>query len=304
MRDNIWQTESEILYCINRNKVNRTEVTSPVKINIKNEFWFLNLIVALLVLIIYIFPDNPLRIILGIPTAIFLPGYTFLAALLPKKTQINGIERAILSFVLSIAIVPLIALVLNFTSFHVKLEPVLYFTSGFIFVSSLVAWFRRRRLPAAIRFTIEFKFARPVWNRRTATGNIVLIFLVLGSLGLFTYFISHPQPADAYTEFYLLPVGNEDLNYLENLHTGQIAEVRIGIASHELTTSEYQIEVLLNNGSYEKFDSILLQPGGKSVQTVNFSFKNPGSRQKVEFVLYKAGLTYLKPLFLWVEVAP
>jgi len=264
-----------------------------MKLNIKNELWFLNLFVVALVAIIIFLPGNPLRIILGIPIAVFLPGYAFLEALFPKKMQLSGIERVILSFILSLAIVPLIALILYFTPLGVKLEPVLYATSGFIVFASIIAWLRRRRLPIEERFKIELKLTRPVWNRQTTIGSVVLMVIILGAIGILVYFASHPQPADAYTEFYLSPVTGEDLSYLSTLHLGQEAEVDVEVVSHELVAANYQIDVLLNGVSYKKLDKKLLQPGEKSMQMVSFTFAEMGLKQKVEFVLYKDA--YLKP---------
>jgi len=275
-----------------------------MKLNIKNELWFLNLFVVALVAIIIFLPGNPLRIILGIPIAVFLPGYTFLAALFPRKMQISGIERVILSFILSLAIVPLIALILNFTALGVRLEPVLYATSGFIVFASIIAWLRHRRLPIEERFKIELKLTRPVWNRQATIGSVVLMVIILGAIGILVYFASHPQPADAYTEFYLSPVTGEDLSYLSTLHPGQEAEVDVEIVSHELTTADYQIDMLLNDNSYKELDEISLQPGGNYIQMVSFVFNETGQKQQVEFILYKDGITYLQPLYLWVNVEP
>ena len=275
-----------------------------MKLNIKNELLFLNLFVVALVAIIIFLPGNPLRIIFGIPIAVFLPGYTFLAALFPGKMQISGIERVILSFILSIAIVPLIALILNFTPLGVRLEPVLYATSGFIVFASIIAWLRRRRLPIEKRFQIELKLTRPIWNRQTTAGSVVLMVIIVAAVGVLTYFASHPQPADAYTEFYILPTTSEDLSYLSTLHVGLEAEVNIGIVSHEPVAADYQIDVLLNDNSYNKLDGISLQPGAKFQKTVSFAFDEPGLKQKVEFVLYKDGVTYLEPLYLWIDVEP
>lgn len=275
-----------------------------MKLNIKNELWFLNLFVVALIVIIIFLPGHLLRIILGIPIAIFLPGYAFLEALFPKKMQISGIERVIWSFILSLAIVPLIALILNFTPLGVRLEPVLYATSGFIVFASIIAWLRRRRLPIEERFKIELKLTRPVWNRQTTIGSVVLMVIILGAIGILAYFASHPQPADAYTEFYLLPVTGENFSYLGTLQTGQVAEVDVEIVSHELTTTDYQIDVLLNDNSYKELDEISLQPGGNYIQMVSFVFNETGQKQQVEFILYKDGITYLQPLYLWVNVEP
>ncbi|MCK4222104.1 MAG: DUF1616 domain-containing protein, partial [Dehalococcoidia bacterium] len=62
-----------------------------------------------------LFTTGPLRIVLGLPFLLFSPGYALIAALFPKKGSLDGIERIALSFGLSIAVVPLIGLILNYT---------------------------------------------------------------------------------------------------------------------------------------------------------------------------------------------
>ena len=82
--------------------------------------------------------EGTLRIILGLPFILFIPGYILIFALFPgRKTDqgIDIIERIALSFGLSIAIVPLIGLGLNYTEWGIRLEPILL--SVFLFLSVL-----------------------------------------------------------------------------------------------------------------------------------------------------------------------
>ena len=51
---------------------------------------------------------SPIRIILGLPLVLFLPGYALIATLFPRKDDLDAIERIALSFGLSIAITPLL----------------------------------------------------------------------------------------------------------------------------------------------------------------------------------------------------
>jgi len=76
-----------------------------------------------------------LRVILGLPFILFIPGYVLIFTLFPTKKIDKGIdiiERIALSFGLSIAIVPLIGLGLNYTPWGIRLEPILL--SIFIFI--------------------------------------------------------------------------------------------------------------------------------------------------------------------------
>ena len=85
-------------------------------------------IVALATLLFTLTPlsDLPVRIPLGLVMVLFVPGYTLIAALFPKKADLEGIERTALAFGLSIAVVPLIGLGLNYTPWGIRLEPVLF----------------------------------------------------------------------------------------------------------------------------------------------------------------------------------
>ncbi|MDY6864701.1 MAG: DUF1616 domain-containing protein [Halobacteriota archaeon] len=95
------------------------------------------------------------RVILGLLFVLFFPGYSLIAALFPRKDDLDGIERVALSFGLSIAVVPLIGLVLNYTPFGIRLSPII--TSLFIFTISLAitAYIRRSGIPEEDRFKLE-----------------------------------------------------------------------------------------------------------------------------------------------------
>ena len=75
---------------------------------------------------------HPIRIILGLLFVLFLPGYSLIAALFPKKKDLDTIERLALSFGLSIAITPLIGLLLNYTPFGIRLTPITYIIIQFL----------------------------------------------------------------------------------------------------------------------------------------------------------------------------
>jgi uncharacterized membrane protein len=76
------------------------------------------------------YPWTYLRNALGIIFVLWLPGYTFIKALfpvqLPIKTStqnLDTIERIALSLGMSIALVPIIGLILNYTPWGIRLTP-------------------------------------------------------------------------------------------------------------------------------------------------------------------------------------
>ena len=99
--------------------------------------------------------ETPVRIVLGLLLVLFLPGYSLIAALFPGKDDLDGIERIALSFGLSIAVVPLLGLVLNYTPFGIRLVPVLTVLLIFTVSLAVVAYVRRCGLLESGQFVIE-----------------------------------------------------------------------------------------------------------------------------------------------------
>ena len=124
------------------------------------------ILIAIVIITLLLFPavaftSGGLRIALGLLFVLFFPGYTLLSALFPKRDDLDGIERVALSFGLSIAIVPLIGLILNFTPWGIRLYPILISITLFILVASGIAWYRRRRLAPAQRLSVVVNIKLP-----------------------------------------------------------------------------------------------------------------------------------------------
>ena len=85
---------------------------------------------------------------------LFLPGYSLIAALFPRTDDLDGIERIALSFGLSIAVVPLIGLGLNYTPLGSWLVPVLLGLSLFTVLLTLIAYILRAWISEAERFVV------------------------------------------------------------------------------------------------------------------------------------------------------
>ena len=95
------------------------------------------------------------RIPLGLLMVLFVPGYTLIAALFPKMKDLDGIERVALSFGLSIAVVPLIGLGLNYTPWGIRLTPVVVSLALFTLAMAAAAHWRRLSLPSEDRLALH-----------------------------------------------------------------------------------------------------------------------------------------------------
>jgi hypothetical protein len=112
---------------------------------------YLSLTVSLgTLLVVYALPDDfPLvvfRWVLGSVFVLFIPGYVALEALFPKGRELDGIERLALSVGLSLALVPLVGLLLNYTPWGIRLDPIMVSLTILTIGLALVAFARRFRL--------------------------------------------------------------------------------------------------------------------------------------------------------------
>ncbi len=266
----------------------------------------MNLLVLLLITAITFFPSNVLRIILGFPFVLFFPGYALVAALFPRKERMGGIERLTLSFGLSIVVTVIISLLLNYTPWAIKVDSILYSTTSFIFLMSLIAWFRQKRLPKQEHSDIEFRLGLQGWGISIFDKVLAVILgvAILGAFWMIGYAIAAPKAEQRFTEFYVPIQEAKAASYTRELKVGEEGEVMIDIVNHEYETVSYQIEVRIDDVKNNKVDGISLKHGEKWGNEVSFTPTVAGAKQKLVFLLYKneEAEPILASLHLWIDV--
>ncbi|OGO24700.1 MAG: hypothetical protein A2Z28_04365 [Chloroflexi bacterium RBG_16_51_9] len=277
-----------------------------MSIKVRNEFILLNLFVIVLILAINFLSSNAIRIVLGVPFLIFLPGYSFMAAMFPRKNAMDAVERVALSFGTSIAIVPLIGLLLNYTPWGIRLEPVLYSVSLFILVTSVIAWLRRKKLPEQERLIISFQLKLPDWGSSLQERilSLVLALTIIGAVGILAYVIVTPKTFEKFTEFYLLDAAGQMADYPQKLSPGTAGNVVVRIVNYEQQDVTYRIEIRLSGAIIKEIGPVKLQNKQKWEQKMDFVPASAGDDQEVEFILFKEGdnVPY-RSLHLWVNVS-
>lgn len=113
-------------------------------------FWTVVSLIALTLLFIKITPlapwSKPLRYVFGTIYVLFIPGYVLIEALYPRENDLKPLERMALSIGLSLAVVPLIGLMLNYTPWGIRLSPIIISTSTYSIALLIIAAYRKYRL--------------------------------------------------------------------------------------------------------------------------------------------------------------
>jgi uncharacterized membrane protein len=208
--------------------------------------------------------ETPIRFLLGVPLVLFVPGYVVVAALFPARASstidrrwptdgLDGIARIGLSLGLSIIIVPLLALLVNFSPLSLTLEPIVAGLAAFTLLGTFVAAARRLALPSADRFRVPYQeWFAAAQRRGTSDGSrsalavkaflVVSVVLAVGSVG---YAVGVPQQGEQFTEFYLLSENESGEfvaeNFTGNLSVGERQPVTVGVTNYEHEPMSYSV---------------------------------------------------------------
>jgi len=90
-----------------------------------------------------IYPFIIIRYLVGSIFVLFLPGFAVVQALYPVEGELNGLERLALSIGLSMAITPLVGLILNYTPWGIRLNPIVVALTVLTAFISLLGTYRR-----------------------------------------------------------------------------------------------------------------------------------------------------------------
>lgn len=226
----------------------------------------------LLVVLAGVASDSPLRGLLGVPFALLLPGWALTAVLYPgrhrtdvvdrgltgmerevRKEGVDPLERLAFSLGASVAVVPLMGLVLDATAWGLRPFPLVASVAGFTLLACAVAWVRRRRLPVEDRFHLgaivgtSFAWGSRPRRSKVAAGLLAASLLVAGAS--VAYVLANPPNSEAFTAFYVLGPDGTAADLPTALDRNETTEVTLGVRNHEGQEAAYAVEAWLANAT-------------------------------------------------------
>jgi len=217
-----------------------------MKIKILNELLILILLTVLLVLVIFLSPSSALRAVLGLPALLLFPGYALVAALFPGRNMLGKVEWVAFTLGISIAVVSLIGIILNYTTWGLTLNTALIANAVFIVVTAVVAGYRRYRRDKTNGFIIRVDLKLPFTGTRCLTDRVIsgmLVLMIAGAAVTMIYACAAPKVGEKFTEFYILGPDGRAVDYTRELVPGQEGDVIIGIVNREREAASYRVTV-------------------------------------------------------------
>ncbi|HEY0737074.1 MAG TPA: DUF1616 domain-containing protein, partial [Herpetosiphonaceae bacterium] len=180
---------------------------------------------ALCLPIVVLLPIPLIRVPLGLALVLLAPGYALSAALFAHRDDLDTVTRLALSFGLSIAAVPLLALALDLLPWGIRLWPMTIALAVWIGIWTLIATVRRAYLLRSGTAMVSPAADLPDWWAALSSrqrwryggsllfGGALLLWIVAGMPGL-----AEQAPA---TEFYVLGAQGQAEDYPREVAAGQ-----------------------------------------------------------------------------------
>lgn len=290
-----------------------------------------------------------LRILLVIPLVLFIPGYAALAALYPERrsppnerqrgtdtstASIDGLERLVLSVVVSISLVPLTAFVVNYTPYGVRLRPIMVAVAsltGFLIFVGLV---QRLRTPVDRRYGVSpLRKTATLWSDHVVgddgraryrgplvpTSNpqrylnlllVVSLLALVASVGFAA--VTPAGDDDPFTEVYLL-TQNDDGEFTTegiptNFSAGESQTLFVALGNHEHERTSYTVVVTLDEQEQSRFQTTVNAGETKRVER-QITLDKTGNSLPLRFLVYQGEApenpspqTAYRTAKLWVNV--
>lgn len=261
---------------------------------------------TLLAIPVVLLTQGVVRIVLGVAFVAFLPGYALLAALFPTKHRLGGIERMVLSFLLSIAVTPLIGLMLNFTHWGIKTDAIVAGVASFVLATAGIALLRRRWLSEEESPDYCMRLVMPRFGGGSRVDKVLFCFLlvlVVASTVALAYVLVTPTPVEKFTEFYLLGSGSMTEDYPQQAVVGQSILIPMAIVNHEGADNSYRVQTTIDEEVMQQIGPIEIPDGGKWEDRATITPRVADESERVQFDLYREGesVAYLT-VHIWLDV--
>jgi uncharacterized membrane protein len=240
------------------------------------------LLVADIVLIYAPFLDvSSFKVLFSLPLLLFIPGFSLLAAQIPREGDVNLRGRILHAFGISLVIDGLTGIALSLSPWGLQLDSLIVVLFFFSAILILAAQYRRVMLRSAERYVVQFsEVSAPVKATLSPFGRnrvdrfvvVLLVLLLMGAVGITILIILFPQEQVRSTEFFLLGQNRTAGHYPDSMVAGQQYPLFIGVGNHEQGNVTYFIEIWDMAVSFDPAKNttqiLVMDPAGRFMESV------------------------------------
>ncbi len=217
-------------------------------------------------------PPNVVLGILALPFVCILPGYAVTSAVFTKRA-LGFPEYLVFSLGLSLVILILGGLVLNYTPFGLRASSWTMLLGCFTLCACSIALARRQGQRVSTPGWLKFGRGELALHHWILLG--LAIAVICGAV-IISIVGAERQPFPGFTQLWIIPAGGAEKN-----------AVHIGVNNLESSVIEYSLDVDVDGKVVKVWPAITLQPNEKWEVTLLLSQISNAGTVKVEAILYR-----------------
>ena len=257
---------------------------------------------------------QPLRLLLGLAYVLYIPGYCLAAALFPCFDDLDNVERLGLNLGLSIAIIVMLALLLDKLPWGLQQWSILIGEYSVIVLCMAVSLGRRIYDGPEQAYAPDLHWHPQHWWGGLPRLERRIYLLIAGTAllaALCSVWILIVPSSDTYmTEFYMLGAQGNAEDYPRQSTPGQQVRVTAGVNNRERDTANYRIEVWASDRwnpsqrmKIQQAGPISLAPGQEGRLPISWQTPAIGNDQSIELLLFRDGSAEpYRRLQLWIDI--
>lgn len=243
------------------------------------------------------------RVPLGLALVLWAPGYAVGAALFARRSDLNRVVRMAFSIGLSVATLPLLALLVDRSPWGLRPWPMMLALAMWVTVWCGVALLRRWALGTAAygaAFPQPRLVRQPVSLRRAALIGTLCVGIGAGSLLMGRAFNTGTPQA---TELFVLGANGLLVDYPREAVAGKSITVPLGVTNHDGGAATYRVEVRAGDAVLHASAPITIRNGATWQAPLRFAVPRAGDDQAIDVLLLRDGTTTpYRSLRLWLDV--
>lgn len=228
---------------------------------------------------------------------LLMSGYLLGVALFPGRNDLSGSRRAAISLGAGALLALLLSFILSLSSAGWHLSSLTALLAASALVLAAIAYLSRSALPRSRRFVPGYSPSLRSGQRAGVPRTLMLAFMALAIVIIISAFayttIGREKSSEGasssekqFTEFYVMGGNNSD--HPAQVIAGMMETTIAGIINHESRATRYTLKLFLNGSTLLQKD-IDLDDNQTWEETISYPLKEPGDRQRLDFLLYKDG---------------
>lgn len=249
---------------------------------------------------------SPLRIPLSMFYIFFVPGFLLQALIFPRRADLDNLERVGISLGLSLAVVSMLAFVIDRSPWAIGIVSISVGQVGLILFLSAMVMIRKlsisKNMENGLTLVPSISSTWIASRFKLRWIGFLIAGLLVSAVMIGANFLEYSNSTHM-TEFYILGSDGLAENYPGNVEVGEKLYFTVGINNLENDPAAYSIVIKSKDQQLANYEHLSLLEGETWQGRLEFEMPQPGDDQPVDILLARENYPFpYRALRIWLNV--